>query len=174
MSETTLQAAENAEIIETEETVEEETVEKEKPYTLRKLAAKDVAPMTAILTKIGFKEFRGLLDSPYMKAAIAAFSGEENVNIKEVKIGIQLGFEIIGIVLENYEKCQDQLLAWLGSMSGMTKAEVGELGLDVFTEMLIDIFQKEEFKGFFSVVSKLFKQVTSSFGTCCSKDMQVP
>ena len=35
--------------------------------------------------------------------------------------------------------------------------EVKDLDLAVFTEMIIDFVQKDDFKDFFKVVSKLFK-----------------
>ena len=39
----------------------------------------------------------------------------------------------------------------------MTAAVVADLPMDVFFEMLIDVFKKKEFVGFIKVVSKLLK-----------------
>lgn len=39
----------------------------------------------------------------------------------------------------------------------MTANEVANLPMDVFFEMLVDVFKKKEFVGFMKVVSKLLK-----------------
>ena len=135
-----------------------EVAEMEKPYTLRKLEAYDVAPVATILTQIGFKEFRGVLNSPEINAFAKALAGNTEENeVREIKMGMHMAFEMVGIILANYSKCQDSLLSWLGSLSGMKKEEIGHLDIDAFAEMLIDVFKKEELKGFMKVVSKLLK-----------------
>ena len=42
-------------------------------------------------------------------------------------------------------------------ISGMSKDDIRNLPISTFTEMIIDVVKKEEFKDFFGVVSKLFK-----------------
>ena len=39
----------------------------------------------------------------------------------------------------------------------MTVKEIGNLDMVTFTEMIVAVVQKQEFKDFFRVVSKLFK-----------------
>ena len=43
----------------------------EKKYTLRKLEAKDIAPMASILAKIGLKEFKDCLQNTDVQAIMA-------------------------------------------------------------------------------------------------------
>ena len=50
-----------------------------------------------------------------------------------------------------------EIFGFLGGLSGMTAAAVADLPMDVFFEMLIDVFKKKEFVGFMKVVSKLLK-----------------
>lgn len=140
----------------TETTIQAVEMAAEKPYTLRTLGAADIAPMTGIITKIGFREFKDCLNSPELKSLMQGLSGKDT-KVKEVEAGIGLAFEIGGVILANYAKCQDDIFKFLASLSGMEEKEVAELPLDTFAEMLIDVFKKKEFASFFSVVSKLFK-----------------
>ena len=112
--------------------------------TLRPLEAKDIAPMASILSKIGVKQFKDCFPT--------------NVKSKDMEaVGISVAFDMAGVILANYEKCQDDIFKFLASLSGMTKEEIEKLSLATFTEMVIAVVQKEEFKDFFSVVSKLLK-----------------
>ena len=112
--------------------------------TLRPLEAKDIAPMASILSKIGVKQFKDCFPT--------------DVKTKDMEaVGISVAFEIAGIILANYEKCQDDIFKFLASLSGMTKEEVEKLSLATFMEMVVALVQKDEFKDFFSVVSKLLK-----------------
>lgn len=121
----------------------------ETTFELRTLEAKDIAPMAAILTKIGVSEFK------------QCFSPEELQGLSDERtaeaVGIVVGINIAGVILANYEKAQTEIFKFLASLSGKDIKEVEELPLDIFTDMIIAVIQKEEFKSFFSVVSKLFK-----------------
>lgn len=121
----------------------------ETTFELRTLEAKDIAPMAAILTKIGVSEFK------------QCFSPEELQGLSDERtaeaVGIVVGINIAGVILANYEKAQTEIFKFLASLSGKDIKEVEELPLDIFTNMIIAVIQKEEFKSFFSVVSKLFK-----------------
>lgn len=121
----------------------------ETTFELRTLEAKDIAPMAAILTKIGVSEFK------------QCFSPEEMQGLSDERtaeaVGIVVGINIAGVILANYEKAQTEIFKFLASLSGKDIKEVEELPLDIFTNMIIAVIQKEEFKSFFSVVSKLFK-----------------
>lgn len=116
----------------------------ETTFELRTLEAKDIAPVAAILSKIGVKEFKN------------AFPSE--LKTKEVEaVGMAVAFEIGGIILANYEKCQPDIFKLLASLSGMKITDVEKLPPAVFAEMIVAVVGKEEFKDFFSVVSKLLK-----------------
>lgn len=121
----------------------------ETTFELRTLEAKDVAPMAAILTKIGVSEFK------------QCFSPEELQGLSDERtaeaVGIVVGLNIAGVILANYEKAQVEIFKFLASLSGKEVEEIESLPIDTFTEMLMAVVEKEEFKSFFSVVSKLFK-----------------
>ena len=131
------------------ETTNLQAVEPEKKYELRKLEAKDIAPMASILSKIGIKEIKGcfshvMTDGKTTEESIAA-------------VGAAVMFEMAGVILGNYEKCQNDIFRFLSSLSGMDMKQIESMPLDTFAEMVIDVISKEEFKDFMKVVSKLFK-----------------
>ena len=125
----------------------------EKKYTLRKLEAKDIAPMASILSKIGLKEVKNCFSPDDMKAIAGGDGSIEAVGA----VGVSVAFEIAGVILSNYERCQNDVFSFLASLSGMDIKQIGSLPLGTFTEMVIDVVKKEEFKDFMKVVSKLFK-----------------
>ena len=122
-----------------------------KTHTLRKVEAKDIAPLATIISKIGFKEFKACFDSPEVKAGMA----DGSLDLE--KAGVTIMFDVMGIVICNLPKCIDDIFAFISSLTGMDIEEVKGLDLDVITEMIIEILQKEEFKKVFKVASKLFK-----------------
>ena len=153
MSETT-----NIQAGETAETTQAAEPAKEKPYTLRKLEIYDVSPVASIFTQIGVGEFKDLLYSPDLMAFIGTLSGNEKAAAGgELKAGVYIALDIVGKIMANYGKCEKTLLKWLGSMTGMSEEEVGHMGIDLLPEILVDIAKSKEAKGFFSVVSTLFK-----------------
>ena len=115
-------------------------------FELRKLEAKDIAPMASIINKMGWKEFKTAFQSESVKDR-----GDLN------KIGMAVAFDVVGIILANYEKCQADVFNFLASLSGLKTKQIESLSPAEFAEMIISVVQKEEFKDFFSVVSKLFK-----------------
>ena len=127
--------------------------EEGKAYALRKLEAKDIAPMASILSKIGLKEVKNCFSPDDMKAIAGGDGSIEAVGA----VGVSVAFEIAGVILSNYERCQNDVFSFLASLSGMDKKQIESLPLDTFTEMVIDVVKKEDFKDFMKVVSKLFK-----------------
>ena len=126
-------------------------------FELRLLNAKDIAPMTAILSKIGFKEIRSCFENPALQQ-VATAAGKSKKNDKAVvNVGLSVATDIAGVILEHYSKCQDDLFKFLASLSGKNVSEIEDLPIDTFAEMIIAVVKKEEFKSFFLVVSKLFK-----------------
>ena len=119
-------------------------------YELRKLEAKDIAPMASIINKIGWKQFKETFKQSDIKA-------DKDGMIDLTALGMAVGFDIVGIVMANYEKCQADIFGFLASLSGLKVKQIESLSPAEFAEMVIDVVQKEEFKDFFMVVSKLFK-----------------
>ena len=120
-------------------------------YTLRKVDAQDIAPLATIINKIGFKEFKSCFDSPSVQAGMT----EGKLDLE--KVGMTIMFDVVGIIICNIPKCIDEVFAFIASLTGFDIEDVKRLDLDVLTEIIIEIFQKEEFKKVFKVASKLFK-----------------
>lgn len=125
--------------------------EGKKAYTLGKLGGKHLFTFTTILKKIGFKELKECFESD----EIASLISEKNVNIE--KVGINVMMNVAVIVISNLENCESDIYKLLSDLSGMSKKELSELDMNIFIEMIMDVFRKEEFKGFFKAASRLFK-----------------
>lgn len=127
-----------------------------KAYELRTLCAEDVFPMFKIISKIGIKEFKSCFESEDVKEAIKSATNGENQNDLEV-IGIGVALEIASVIMANIPQAKEDIYLFLAQVSGMSKDDIRNLPISTFTEMIIDVVKKEEFKDFFGVVSKLFK-----------------
>lgn len=124
----------------------------EKPYTLRNVDAKDMGLMATIISKIGWKEFKTAFKSDELEAL---FNGG---NVTEDEAGMVMAFDIAGIVLANYEKCQNDIFRFLSNLSGLDVKQIESFSPADFAEMVFEVVEKKEFKDFFTVVvSKLFK-----------------
>lgn len=132
-----------------------ETTAENKAYELKKLTSKDVFPMFQIIKKIGIREFKTCFESDEVKEVISKASNKEAVNLESVGIRIMLDMAIV--VIEHLGDAENEIYTFLSGVSGMTRKELENLDLATFTEMIVDVFKKEEFKDFIGVVSKLFK-----------------
>lgn len=124
-----------------------------KKYELRKLEAKDIAPMTSIIAKIGIKEIKGCFNPADIQELISG----KNADAAASAVGLSVVTDIAGVILTNYEKCQSDIFKLLASLADVNVKQIESLSIDVFMDMVIDVIKKEEFKDFFKVVSKLFK-----------------
>lgn len=127
-----------------------------KAYELRTLCAEDVFPMFKIISKIGIKEFKSCFESEDVKEAIkSATNGETQADLEVIGLGVAL--EIASVIMANIPQAKEDIYLFLEQISGMSKDDIRKLPISTFTEMIIDVVKKEEFKDFFGVVSKLFK-----------------
>ena len=135
-----------------------EQAQKEKTYTLRDLCAKDILPMTVIIRKIGLKDIGKCFDPEEIKA-IMGYASSEDKTIDDVAetVGISVVLKIVDVVLENLSAAEQEIFGFVAELSCMTTDAVGNLPMDEFFEMLVDIFEKKEFVGFMKVVTKLLK-----------------
>lgn len=127
-----------------------------KPYTFRKLTASDIAPMCKIIGKIGINEFSKCFEAESVQKIInkATKNGVPDI------VGIQVILEIANVIISHIPDCEKEIFVMLSSVSGLEVEEIKNFDLAIFTQMIIDFVQKEEFKDFFGVVSKLFKPTT--------------
>lgn len=120
-----------------------EQVQAVKPYTLRRLCARDIFPFAKILSKVGIKQFS------------ECFELDENDNLSLSMSGLAVALNVIDILLNNLDKCENEIYNFLAGVSGMAAEEIMNLDMDVFASMIIEIFQKKEFADFFKAVSRL-------------------
>lgn len=116
---------------------------------LKKLTAKDLFPLSTILSKIGVKQLKGVF-----KDNIEQYS---NADVDKTALGLNIAVEIAGLLLENLEKCEQNIYKFLASISNLKEKEVAELAPADFIELIIEVAKKEEFKDFFKAASRLVK-----------------
>ena len=125
-------------------------------YELREITSKDIFPMVKLISKFGIDEFKTCFDPKLIKEIV-----DENGEIKGDKlfavIGMNVAFDIASIVLTNIGNCEDEIFDFLASVSNLKRKEVEKMSPADFAQMIIDFIQKDEFKDFFGVVSKLLK-----------------
>lgn len=142
-----------SEIIETK--APEAIEEPEKAYTFRTLTARDVFPMVAIIRKIGFKEFRTVFDAPEVKQAmLEAQEGDES---SVSSIGFEVVVNLAGVIVEHLGDAEQEIFAFLASVSDLSVQQVMNLPLGTFVEMIVDLTRKDEFKDFFKAVARLMR-----------------
>lgn len=153
---------------------EETTIDmipKEKPYVLNKLEAPAIFSMCKIIRGIGINEFKTLFGGEgalkniiNMSKAESAKkangkSDEENANsdLDVIEIGAGIVLNVVGVVLENLPKCENDIYKFLAMVSNLSEKEVRKLSMADFTQMIIDVIKKEDFADFIKVVFTLFK-----------------
>ena len=130
----------------------EQAVENVKPYSFRALCATDIAPMCAIIGKIGINNFTKCFNSDDL---LDLFDKNKGVKNLTNLAGMTIAFEMANTIVQNIPHCEKEIFELLASVSGLKVNEIKTFGLATFTEMVIDFVKKEEFKDFFKVVSKL-------------------
>lgn len=131
-----------------------------RPYTLRDLCAKDIFPMAKIIRKIGLKDIGGCFSLDKIKATVEPSDkdgAEKNSDDVAETVGITVVLKIVDVVLENLSTAEQEIFGFLAGIAGMSADDVSNMSMDVFFEMLVDIFKKKEFMGFMKAVSKLLK-----------------
>ena len=127
-------------------------------FELRGLKSDDMFPMFGILSKIGFKDLKNSLTPDRVTELTTAFQKQEgDSNDMSTYLGFNIMIEAVEIIMKNLPSCKMEIYTLLSSLSGMTVKQIADLDMVTFTEMIIAVVQKEEFKDFFKVVAKLFK-----------------
>ena len=135
----------------------------ETTFELRELKSSDIFPMFKIMGKIGFKDFKDKLTPENTKKIMSVFNKEKDEKEEQTQddllafVGINLVADILEVIIANLPSCEQDIYNLLGGLSGLKPKQVADLPMVTFTEMIVAVIQKEEFKDFFKVVSKLFK-----------------
>lgn len=148
------------EIIETQESNVEE-----KQYQFRKLKATDIGTMTKLIKKIGISKIKDCFKSEEIGTLMSNFQKEESETEEKeietsdnsliIKAGIEVVTQLVQIVIDSYSDCEPELHKLLSDTSNLSLEEVQDLDFEVFIDMLLDFFRKEEFMGFLKRVLKL-------------------
>ena len=127
-------------------------------FELRGLKSDDMFPMFGILSKIGFKDLKNSLTPDRVAELTSAFQKQDGSDADmSTYLGFNIMIEAVEIIMKNLPSCKMEIYTLLSSLSGMTVKQIADLDMVTFTEMIIAVVQKEEFKDFFKVVAKLFK-----------------
>lgn len=131
-------------------------------FELRTLKSDDLFPMFGILSKIGFKDLKEIITPDKIKDMKSMISQKDDEDEDEntdatTMLGVSVVMEVVSIIMKNLPSCKNEIYTFLSGLSGMTVKEIGNLDMVTFTEIIVAVVQKQEFKDFFKVVSKLFK-----------------
>lgn len=150
---------------------EENAPTEQKPYKLRRLSTKDIGPMIKIAKKMNIRrlktvfneldlsEIADMVNNDNDNSEDTEASGNERLDVREnsellAKIGGNVIFEIIPLLLDALDNCIDDVNKLLANVANMELEELENLDLDIYFSLIYDFVNKEEFKGFTKVVSK--------------------
>lgn len=131
----------------------------ENKFELRELKSQDIFPMMKILGNIGMDELKDIVSGENIKSLITTTNANEKNEDVATVLGFNLVLEIAGVVMNNLPKCEKDIYKFLGGLSGMTEKQIADLPMVTFAEMIMAVIEKDEFKDFFKVVSRLFNKV---------------
>ena len=123
---------------------------------LRKLQASDIFSMVRIINGIGFKTIKDSINVEEINEIRKGMT-DENSDVIASKVGTNVVMSILGTVVENLPKVENDVYEFAGNVAGMKAKDVAKMDAGDFIELLISIFTKDEFKDFFSRASKLIK-----------------
>ena len=123
---------------------------------LRKLQASDIFSMVRIINGIGFKTIKDSIDVDEINEIRKGMT-DENSDVIASKVGTNVVMSILGTLIENLPKVENDVYEFAGNVAGMKAKDVAKMDAGDFIELLISIFTKDEFKDFFSRASKLIK-----------------
>ena len=123
---------------------------------LRKLQASDIFSMVRIINGIGFKTIKDSINVDEINEIRKGMT-DENSDVIASKVGTNVVMSILGTLIENLPKVENDVYEFAGSVAGMKAKDVAKMDAGDFLELLISIFTKDEFKDFFSRASKLIK-----------------
>ena len=123
---------------------------------LRKLQATDIFSMVRIINGIGFKAIKDSINVEEINELRKGMT-EENSDAITSQVGMNVIMSILGTVLENLPKVENDVYEFAGNVAGMKAKDVAKMDAGDFIDLLISIFNKDEFKDFFGRASKLIK-----------------
>ncbi len=123
---------------------------------LRNLQASDLFGMVRILNGIGLSKIKSAVDFDKIKEARKSMT-DENADDIASQVGTDIVLSIVGLMFENLPDVESDVYKFIGGVANMKPADVAKLDINVFMDLILDIFKKEEFTDFFKRASKLIK-----------------
>ena len=118
----------------------------ENVYEVRPLVATDMGAICKIISAIGIRQFKDCFKVDDFKSG----------NVEEIGFGVLV--DISGIIISNIPKAEEDIQAFVASVTGLKVAEVKEMPFADYGELIVRIVTKEDFKDFFKRVMKLFNR----------------
>ena len=123
---------------------------------LRNLQASDIFTMVKILNGIGLTKIKSAIDFEKIKELRKNMT-DKNADDIASQVGTDIILSVVSVMFENLPAIESDLYKFVGSLAGIKPTEVAKLDLNVFVDLIFDIFKKEEFVDFFKRASKLIK-----------------
>lgn len=123
---------------------------------LRNLQASDIFTMVKILNGIGLTKIKSAIDFEKIKELRKNMT-DKNADDIASQVGTDVILSVVSVMFENLPAIESDLYRFVGSLAGIKPTEVAKLDLNVFVDLIFDIFKKEEFVDFFKRASKLIK-----------------
>lgn len=123
---------------------------------LRKLQSSDLFRMVRIINGIGFKTIKDSINVDEINKLRKGMT-EENTDEITSQVGVSVVMSILGVVIENLPKVENDVYEFCGSVAGIKPKDVSKMELGEFMDLLVAIFKMDGFRDFFSRASKLIR-----------------
>lgn len=123
---------------------------------LRKLQSSDLFRMVRIINGIGFKTIKDSINVDEINKLRKGMT-DENTDEITSQVGVSVVMSILGVVIENLPKVENDVYEFCGSVAGIKPKDVSKMEMGEFMDLLVAIFKMDGFKDFFSRASKLIR-----------------
>ena len=121
---------------------------------LRKLQSSDLFRMVRIINGIGFKTIKDSINIDEINKLRKGMT-EENTDEVTSQVGVSVVMSILGVVVENLPKVENDVYEFCVSVAGIKPKDVAKMEMGEFMDLLVAIFKMDGFRDFFSRASKL-------------------
>lgn len=121
----------------------------ERNYNFKTMKATDVFKLTSILAKIGVKDIKESIGN-YMTLS-------KNANEDKNTLALNLGVDIVEVLLSNIEKCEESIYRFLASVTDLSERDIKEMEATEFITLLYDLFAQKEYIDFFKAALRFQK-----------------
>lgn len=123
---------------------------------LRKLQSSDLFRMVRIINGIGFKTIKDSINVDEINKLRKGMTDENTEEITS-QVGVSVVMSILGVVIENLPKVENDVYEFCGSVAGIKPKDVAKMEMGEFMDLLVAIFKMDGFRDFFSRASKLIR-----------------